>query len=535
MNAVASSHGYSMASPASKVHWEALAVLSIGVLTALVRLSIGPLTIDDAYITIRYARNVATGVGFVFNPGEHVLGTTTPLWTLILAAAYRLGAHDLPSVALVLGSLADAATSALLIQIGFRLGLGLSWSVLAAIAFAVSPTSIIYTTGGMETPLFVLLVVATGLSALTEHTALMSLFATLALLTRPEGLVLIGLIGLRYAMVRQAIPRATLAVFLTVVAPWVVFASWYFGSPVPQSMLAKALVYQTNPFGSISRWLSGIGPPNALAAFVLLPLAPRVIAFVRRNGAALLVVGFGPCLCMTYVAASLHGVFVFPWYAVPALPFLLLAEAAALRAVSRHWTTQRLVVCVAAVELLLALPGLNLGRDSSLRFFAPIGDDLSREAAYRQAAAVLAPELTRSSVIVAPEIGALGDASNARILDSAGLVSPEALRYYPLPPLKHANNAVPAALVRDRLPDAVVSLDTFIADTLERDGWFHAHYQRFATIPLMHPFYAAREVLVYIRTPTRASNTDFGLMPACCDTGRERELDVRSQALPLPD
>ncbi|MEW6648986.1 MAG: hypothetical protein AB1453_02220 [Chloroflexota bacterium] len=43
-------------------------------------------TQDDTFITYRYARNIARGYGFVYNPGEGVLGTTTPLYTLLLAA-----------------------------------------------------------------------------------------------------------------------------------------------------------------------------------------------------------------------------------------------------------------------------------------------------------------------------------------------------------------------------------------------------------------------------------------------------------------
>ena len=48
------------------------------------RLIPGPRIIDDSYITYRYSRNILAGNGFVFNPGERVLGTTTPLYTLIL-------------------------------------------------------------------------------------------------------------------------------------------------------------------------------------------------------------------------------------------------------------------------------------------------------------------------------------------------------------------------------------------------------------------------------------------------------------------
>jgi hypothetical protein len=46
---------------------------------------------DDAYITYRYARNLVTGHGFAYNPGEHVLGTTTPLFTLLLALLAKAG------------------------------------------------------------------------------------------------------------------------------------------------------------------------------------------------------------------------------------------------------------------------------------------------------------------------------------------------------------------------------------------------------------------------------------------------------------
>lgn len=56
--------------------------------------------IDDAYITYRYARNLLSGNGFVFNPGEPILVTTPPLHGLLLAI---LGAvTDLPTVANIL-------------------------------------------------------------------------------------------------------------------------------------------------------------------------------------------------------------------------------------------------------------------------------------------------------------------------------------------------------------------------------------------------------------------------------------------------
>ena len=47
--------------------------------------------LDDAFITFRYARNVAAGLGAVFNPGEAVEGYTSFLWMLICSAFFALG------------------------------------------------------------------------------------------------------------------------------------------------------------------------------------------------------------------------------------------------------------------------------------------------------------------------------------------------------------------------------------------------------------------------------------------------------------
>ena len=56
--------------------------------------------LDDAFITFRYARNLADGMGPVFNPGEAVEGYTSFLWMLISSAAFAL-ADDARALALI--------------------------------------------------------------------------------------------------------------------------------------------------------------------------------------------------------------------------------------------------------------------------------------------------------------------------------------------------------------------------------------------------------------------------------------------------
>ena len=45
---------------------------------------------DDQYIFYSYAKNLADGQGYVFNSGERVNATTSPLYTLLLALTYRI-------------------------------------------------------------------------------------------------------------------------------------------------------------------------------------------------------------------------------------------------------------------------------------------------------------------------------------------------------------------------------------------------------------------------------------------------------------
>jgi hypothetical protein len=78
--------------------------------------------IDDSYITFRYARNLLAGLGLVYNSGERVLGTTTPVYTLLMAGlASLLRTQDFPHLAAALNALADGATCALLVSLGERL------------------------------------------------------------------------------------------------------------------------------------------------------------------------------------------------------------------------------------------------------------------------------------------------------------------------------------------------------------------------------------------------------------------------------
>lgn len=205
---------------------------------------------DDAFITFRYARNLASGAGFVFNSGEKVLGTTTPLFTVILAAFARIGVP--PHVAAPLLNLGfELATLWVLYRIltaegreGDRPRWGWLVFSLAALLWALDPIGYEVGVAGMEMPLMVFLLAACYRDMLNGRGGRAGVLAALAILTRIDALPAVGLIYAyllvarrREGGVAQALKSAL--VCGAVLLPCVLLMWAYFGSPIPNSIFAK--------------------------------------------------------------------------------------------------------------------------------------------------------------------------------------------------------------------------------------------------------------------------------------------------------
>jgi hypothetical protein len=135
-------------------NWSLPAVLALAAFS--VRLLPGLRIVDDAYITYRYALNIAHGHGFVYNPGEFVLGTTTPLYTLLLAVTGWLTKSDsYPTISIVFNALADTVGVVLLYDLARRLFSHWLPATVIGLLWVVAPRSVTFAIGGMETSLFV--------------------------------------------------------------------------------------------------------------------------------------------------------------------------------------------------------------------------------------------------------------------------------------------------------------------------------------------------------------------------------------------
>src|SRR6185436_1109150 len=168
---------------------------------------------DDTYIHLRYAQQLAHGEGFVFNSGERVYGTTSPLWVLALGEAMAIGIDGLLASKL-LGALATLASLLLWWALVRRTLVSPLLRVAATLAWAGHAWMLRWSLSGMETPLAVCLV-------------LLPLWAMLLLVdhgVRP---------GLRLAL-RTLWPGAL------VLGGWLAFAQLWFGRLWPNTLAAKA-------------------------------------------------------------------------------------------------------------------------------------------------------------------------------------------------------------------------------------------------------------------------------------------------------
>lgn len=153
--------------------------------------------LDDSWIHLQFARNLARGLGLSYNPGHLVTGSTAPLWTALLSLLFLL-----PGSVVVWTKLLGAALHLAGIEATRRLGreLGLSPAFAALAAGLTLATSWLVWSAlsGMEIPLFILLSLSGMILHLRERAdsgrlPLSAGVFAVGALARPEAMLLLAL------------------------------------------------------------------------------------------------------------------------------------------------------------------------------------------------------------------------------------------------------------------------------------------------------------------------------------------------------
>ena len=474
---------------------------------------------DDAFISYRYARNLVRGEGLVYNPGERVEGYTNLLWTLLIAASLDCGLSAENSAHLL--SLASGLGVLLLAFLYTRALIPGPQAWLAGLTpllVLASPSFAIWSTSGMETPLFTALVTGSVLAEARGRRYTMAISLWLAVFTRPEGLIAAATL-FAYILYRErsSLRRAfgPLLVYGGTVAALVLFRLLYYGDLVPNTFYARAgglppetgLIYlagclASGPamlvapafFGSGCRGFNVAWPGATLvAAFCLyialiggdafngwrffLPVLPVLVALALRGCALVLaasrtlgmvVATCLPAIALFYLAGSQSTVMVLA-LVLASMLYLLIRRPPYPR-------RERLAAALVA----LGVAGVALGTYSFERanrspgakateLAPPRSRAVEQTRAFlrfgrwlaRHQATFIRNQCDRDCLVAAIALGMLGYYSEARIVDLLGLIDPVIARS----PIRRPFSAAPlfpgharsnAAYVLSRDPDFIL-------------------------------------------------------------------------------
>ena len=150
--------------------------------------------LDDSWIHFQFARNVARGYGFSYNPGQETPGSTSPLWVYVLAGVYNISG-DFVFASKLLGFLFLIVTIWAMYSISLRVDPN-RWCAFFTALFSLNAGRLFWgILSGMEIGLFTSLTILGIFMFLKyEATSWKSFVGTilfgLATLARPEGAAL---------------------------------------------------------------------------------------------------------------------------------------------------------------------------------------------------------------------------------------------------------------------------------------------------------------------------------------------------------
>jgi hypothetical protein len=392
--------------------------------------------LDDSWIHLTYARNLAVYGEWAFQPGRPSAGSTSPLWTGLLSIGfllrlapyiwtYLLGGLLLLSMGL-LGEMVIRRVSPAY-QSRFPwvgLFLILEWHLVWSAA------------SGMETLLHALLIttVLGMLMSGSRRFMTLGLLAGLSVWVRPDGVTLLGPIAV-HALAGQGPGKkrwrdVSLFVigFASLFLPYLLFNLILAGTPMPNTFYAKQAEYaawQARPFLSRFGQLSLqflAGPSLALLPGVV---GWFVISLRKRDWGTLAgMVWFGGYL---FLYVQRLPVYQHGRYIMPAMPIYFLWGLTAMtefvnsKSLGRHhWLTATSWNAFAGV---LCVAFWLVGANTYAQDVALIESEMVASAKW------VAANVPQSDVIAAHDIGALGYYDHHDLIDLAGLVSPEVIPF----------------------------------------------------------------------------------------------------------
>ncbi len=209
--------------------------------------------IDDAYISYRYVKNLLRGEGLVYNKGERVEGFSNMLWVLLLALTTYALNIDVTHSAHLLAILCSAVSLTAVYGLSYHISKNRWVSIFPVLLVGLTIHFNTWALSGLETPLWLALIVSGMWAAMSKKMILASILAGLCFWTRPDG----GLLGVAILLPHlwkmweppsslKELPAKNwrekwppVVIWISMVGVLTIFRLMYYGSPVPNAAVAK--------------------------------------------------------------------------------------------------------------------------------------------------------------------------------------------------------------------------------------------------------------------------------------------------------
>jgi hypothetical protein len=315
---------------------------------------------DDAMISMRYAHNLASGEGLVWNPGERVEGYTNFLWVLYMALVhlFPLSLAKTSLVVALTNIVLAAACLPLLLRIVRLLGGGVLVGAATLLAYVLSQNIAGWTTAGAETPLLSLLFLCGAWRVVREaqqehspHPLTYLAIGTLGLV-RSDGVVLaVALCGLSFVLnphKKRVVLYSALAMLLP--AAHIAFRLVYYGDIIPNTAHLKVTNWDNKTGHGLAYLL------DFAATYIVVVLFALVGALLSRQWSQRLLLGVLLLYGAYVVYAGGDGFMQFR-FLVPVLPLLLALAFLGIQRIAPQQAARLALsfFCIATIPL--AVPG----------------------------------------------------------------------------------------------------------------------------------------------------------------------------------
>jgi len=399
-------------------------------------------TEDDAFITYRYARNVARGEGFVFNPGERLEGYSNFTWVLLGAVAENAGwdpERTAKSVGLAAGIVALLLSWAVARKAWPQCGL---CALLAPYTLAMSPVLAQHAVAGLETSAFAALLAGALLLAASNrrpgagHSIGLAVVLLLLSLTRPEGALVAGaLLVMRWLLLARKDAGAgrhlagVSVVFILLLTTYIAWRWSYYDAAFPNTFYAKARGGLHGIYDGVQYTLDFTRDSGG-PLFVALSLVPVLLGPVPPA----LWMGLGVLATYLVFIVLAGGDWMYHYrFFAHVLPVLaaLIAVGLARMLDLVHAGTWRALAVYATAALVLLVTFMGIG-NTELRVARAVLPALASHnylsQNYEELGLWFAENTAEDATVAISDVGAVGYYSERRILDMFGLIDPRIAR-----------------------------------------------------------------------------------------------------------